>query len=152
MDYLPCPERSRAVLIGTSGYSHLDDLPAVRANVLALEALLCATDAPFRPESCVALVDPSTTVEVSKAVQKAAREATDTLLIYYAGHGLLDDLKQAGYLDQLVVGSAHYGPKTCQAVARLNREHLLGKSPAPNDDPRITHKGWDILNRLARSG
>ena len=79
------------MLVGTSSYSHLDDLPAVQANVPALRALLCGPDAPFRTENCAALVDPATTVEVSKAVQKAAREATDTLLIYYAGHGLLDD-------------------------------------------------------------
>ncbi|MFD4522764.1 caspase family protein [Streptomyces sp. NPDC058470] len=91
MDHLPCPERSQAVLIGASRYFHLDDLPAVQANVPALRALLCGPDAPFNTENCVALVDPATTVEVSKAVQKAAREATDTLLIYYAGHGLLDD-------------------------------------------------------------
>lgn len=91
MDYLPCPERSRAVLVGTGSYSHLDDLPAVQANVPALRALLCGPVAPFRTENCIALVDPATTVEVSRAVQKAAREATDTLLIYYAGHGLLDD-------------------------------------------------------------
>ncbi|MFB7053996.1 caspase family protein [Streptomyces vinaceus] len=91
MNHLPCPERSRAVLIGASSYSYLDDLPAVQANVPALRALLCGTDAPFRTENCVGLVDPASTVEVSKAVQKAAREATDTLLVYYAGHGLVDD-------------------------------------------------------------
>ncbi|MCX5357320.1 caspase family protein [Streptomyces sp. NBC_00124] len=91
MDHLPRPERSRAVLVGAGRFSRLDDLPAVQANVPALRALLCGTDTPFRTENCVSLVDPATTVEVSKAVQKAAREATDTLLIYYAGHGLLDD-------------------------------------------------------------
>ncbi|WP_225101498.1 caspase family protein [Streptomyces sp. CoH27] len=79
------------MLVGASSYSHLDDLPAVQANVPALRALLCGAAAPLRTENCVALVDPATTAEVSKAVQKAAREATDTLLIYYAGHGLLDD-------------------------------------------------------------
>ena len=61
-------------------------------------------------------------------------------------------LKRAGYLEQLVVESDHYGPKTCRAVARLNREHLLGRPPTPNDDARITHKGWDIVYRLARGG
>lgn len=91
MDRLPYPERSRAVLIGASSYSNLDDLPAVQANVPALRALLCGPNAPFQTENCAALVDPATTVEVSQAVQKAAREATDTLLVYYAGHGLLDD-------------------------------------------------------------
>ncbi|MGA5730228.1 caspase, EACC1-associated type [Streptomyces seoulensis] len=79
------------MLVGASGYSYLDDLPAVQANVPALRALLCGHGAPFRTENCAALVDPATTVEVSQAVQRAAREATDTLLIYYAGHGLLDD-------------------------------------------------------------
>ncbi|MFF4951297.1 caspase family protein [Streptomyces chattanoogensis] len=94
MNQLPCPERSRAVLVGASSFSCLEDLPAVQANVPGLRALLCGTGAPFRTENCVSLVDPATTVVVSKAVQKAAREATDTLLIYYAGHGLLDDMGQ----------------------------------------------------------
>ncbi|WP_327722238.1 LysM peptidoglycan-binding domain-containing protein [Streptomyces sp. NBC_00490] len=59
-------------------------------------------------------------------------------------------LKQTGCLDPSITESDHYGPQTCQAVARLNREHLLGQSPAPDDDPRITHKAWDTLHRLAK--
>lgn len=51
--------------------------------------------------------------------------------------GLQRLLKRAGYLDKLVAESHHYGPKTGQAVARLNREHLLGQPPAPADDPAL---------------
>ncbi|MFB7091596.1 ImmA/IrrE family metallo-endopeptidase [Streptomyces sp. NPDC056296] len=40
-------------------------------------------------EDCQTLVDPASPREVSAAVRAAAREATGTLLVYYAGHGLI---------------------------------------------------------------
>ncbi|MER6523127.1 caspase family protein [Streptomyces sp. NPDC001553] len=41
-------------------------------------------------EHCQTLVDPASPREVSVAVRAAAQEATGTLLVYYAGHGLID--------------------------------------------------------------
>ncbi|MEW1926776.1 caspase family protein [Streptomyces sp. NPDC088360] len=91
MEHLPQPDDSRAVFVGASAFSHLEDLPAVQANVPALRKLLCDAQGPFRTEHCTALIDPAAPVEMSRAMRQAAKEATDTLLIYYAGHGLLDD-------------------------------------------------------------
>jgi hypothetical protein len=81
---------SRAVLVGASTFTALDDLPAVQANVPALRGLLGDPVLHLAAEQCQTLVDPASPREVSAAVRAAAREATDTLLVYYAGHGLID--------------------------------------------------------------
>ncbi|MYS54474.1 histidine kinase, partial [Streptomyces sp. SID6013] len=87
--YDPAPA-SRAVLVGASTFTALDDLPAVQANVPALRSLLGDPVLHLAAEQCQTLVDPASPREVSAAVRAAAREATDTLLVYYAGHGLID--------------------------------------------------------------
>src|SRR5580692_439984 len=90
---LPDPAASRAVLIGTAHYPHddaLEDLNAVTANVIDFERLL--RDAVFAAytKHCMLVYDPETAVDLAKPVDQAATEAEDLLLIYYAGHGLLD--------------------------------------------------------------
>ncbi|NEB67034.1 caspase family protein, partial [Streptomyces fulvissimus] len=40
--------------------------------------------------NCTVLRDPASPRDLSRAVEEAAKEATDTLLVYYAGHGLID--------------------------------------------------------------
>ncbi|UUU18961.1 caspase, EACC1-associated type [Streptomyces sp. DSM 40750] len=81
---------SRAVLVGAGTFTTLDDLPAVRANIPGLKALLGDPVLHLSAESCTTLMDPASTREVSAAVRTAAQEATHTLLVYYAGHGLID--------------------------------------------------------------
>ncbi|WP_433796551.1 caspase, EACC1-associated type [Actinoplanes sp. CA-252034] len=90
---LPDFDRSRAVLIGTAGYDSDDliDLPAVANNVTALRARL--TDpvlSGFSPDHCSHAIDPEVPGDVLRPVKKAAEEAKDLLLVYFAGHGLLD--------------------------------------------------------------
>ncbi|MFF5924409.1 LysM peptidoglycan-binding domain-containing protein [Streptomyces flavochromogenes] len=85
----PAPA-SRAVLVGASGFTTLDDLPAVRANVPALKSLLGDLVLHLDAGHCRTLVDPASPRQVSVAVRAAAQEATGTLLVYYAGHGLID--------------------------------------------------------------
>jgi hypothetical protein len=91
---LPLPANSRAVLIGVSQYEHesLEALPAVEANLASLNQLLTDPDLWGLPtEHCVTLLNPGSGGEVLDAVHTAAVEATDGLVVYYAGHGLLDD-------------------------------------------------------------
>ncbi|MGW7694969.1 caspase, EACC1-associated type [Streptomyces asiaticus] len=91
MAVLPDPAASRAVLVGTSRYAHLEQIPAVANNLSALTAALCAPASwGLAPEHCTVIEDPSTAVEVLEAVRTAAEEATDTLLVYFAGHGLVE--------------------------------------------------------------
>lgn len=90
--WLPDPARSRAVLIGVSGYRRMPALPSVAANVHDLAAQL--TDPAvwgLPPEHCTIVEDPADSSALLGAVHEAARAARDALLVYYAGHGLLDD-------------------------------------------------------------
>ncbi|GHE24813.1 caspase family protein [Streptomyces vinaceus] len=91
MSVLPDPGATRAVLIGTSRYDHLEQLPAVSNNLTALAAALAE---PFSwglpPEHCVTLSNPTTAEMTMSAVRAAAEQARDTVLIYFAGHGLVD--------------------------------------------------------------
>jgi hypothetical protein len=86
------PGRSRAVLIGTSRFTdpELPDLPAVRNNLDALAE--CLRD-PARwglpDQNCQVVADPDSLVALVDPIHEAAAAAEDTLLIYYAGHGLV---------------------------------------------------------------
>ncbi|ANP53916.1 tetratricopeptide (TPR) repeat protein [Streptomyces griseochromogenes] len=96
---LPDPSASAAVLIGTSSYANLAHLPAVAANLADLgTALQDATvwGLPYahtftvtEPDNATALLDP---------VYTAGERATDTLFVYYCGHGLRDSESADLYL------------------------------------------------------
>jgi hypothetical protein len=82
------PDNSRAVLIGVSRYDQLSNLSAVRNNLNELSAVL--TDprlGRLTTSNCVVVRDPADGNAVGKALARAAADATDMLLVYYAGHG-----------------------------------------------------------------
>ncbi|WP_404199753.1 caspase family protein [Streptomyces tauricus] len=102
MSVLPDPGASRAVLVGTSRYEHLEPLPAVANNLRALAGVLCSPLSLQLPARNVTVMeDPAAAHTVVGAVRQAAAEATDTLVVYFAGHGLVDAQ------DQLVLALAH---------------------------------------------
>jgi len=87
------PSTSRAVLIGTSRYDYLPELPAVAANIEGLAAVLADPALWGLPaENCRILLDPVTPREVDIALSEAggAVRAGGLLLVYFAGHGLID--------------------------------------------------------------
>ena len=91
MTRLPDPKRSWLVLIGTSIYEDekLPDLPAVSKSIEDLAVLL--TDAVYGivpEEHCEILVNEGDIRLIGQRVRRAADQAEDLLLIYYAGHGL----------------------------------------------------------------
>ncbi|MFJ2900230.1 transporter substrate-binding domain-containing protein [Streptomyces sp. NPDC087218] len=91
MSVLPDPRASRAVLVGTSHYQHLEQLPAVSNNLQALAGLLSDPPSLHLPAQHVTVVEnPAAAHTVVRAVRQAAAEATDTLVVYFAGHGLID--------------------------------------------------------------
>ncbi|MFJ9029888.1 caspase family protein [Streptomyces sp. NPDC102274] len=96
---LPDPAASRAVLIGTAAYRHLPALPAVQANVTDLAAELCdATVWGLPREHCTVVADPQNATAMLDPVHRAGDQATDTLLVYYAGHGMRDSESADLYL------------------------------------------------------
>ncbi|MEV6849483.1 hypothetical protein [Actinoplanes sp. NPDC051411] len=89
---LPDPDHSRAVLIGTANYRHLEPLPAVARNLESLAVLLRDPRGWGLPAAHLTVVlDPPNSDVMLEAVHRAARAATDTLLVYYAGHALTGD-------------------------------------------------------------
>lgn len=86
---LPDPDQSRAVLVGVSNYSAMPKLPAVHNNVEALRYSLtgpASWNLPF--QHCISVHDPKNTEELVEPILESTRAATDTLLVYYAGHGI----------------------------------------------------------------
>ncbi|ONK12197.1 Mov34/MPN/PAD-1 family protein [Streptomyces sp. MP131-18] len=92
MARLPDPAGTRAVLIGVSQYELLPDLPGVTNNLSALYTLFTAPDLLGLPaEHCAVLDGQVSPDEMDRAIASAAAEATDTLIVYFAGHGLIDE-------------------------------------------------------------
>ncbi|WP_274342600.1 caspase family protein, partial [Streptomyces sp. CA-278952] len=91
MSVLPDPGASRAVIIGTSRYDYLEQLPAASNNLTALAELLSGPLSLRMPAPHVTVVEnPPDPATVMNPLRQAAAEATDTLIVYYAGHGLID--------------------------------------------------------------
>ncbi|MFF3691065.1 caspase domain-containing protein [Streptomyces sp. NPDC002187] len=91
MSVLPDPGASRAVLVGTSRYDHLEQLPAVSNNLQALAEILCSPLAlQLPPQHCTVVENPAAAHTAMAAVREAAADARDTLVFYFAGHGLID--------------------------------------------------------------
>ncbi|MFI1728776.1 caspase family protein [Streptomyces acidicola] len=97
---LPEAQQSRAVLIGTRSYavgSDLAELPGVTGNIQSLGHLL-TTRTGLRPEYVRPMLDETEDREVCRRVRQAAREAEDLLVVYFAGHGLIDPRNGELYL------------------------------------------------------
>jgi actin-like ATPase involved in cell morphogenesis len=88
---LPDSLLSRAVLIGTSIYEHLENLPAVRNNLSGFrDALVDPERGGLRADRCKIIQEPASSLAVFEALKKEAEAAEDTLLVYFAGHGKAD--------------------------------------------------------------
>ncbi|MGW0508374.1 caspase, EACC1-associated type [Streptomyces olivaceoviridis] len=80
--------RSRAVVFGVHGFRELPPLDGVRHNVPALRELLTSDDVGGLAERDCTVVPPDgTQQQMLDALHDATQEATDLLLVYYAGHG-----------------------------------------------------------------
>ncbi|MEU0374883.1 caspase family protein [Streptomyces sp. NPDC006283] len=126
MSVLPDPGASRAVLIGTSCYDHLEQLPAVSNNLTALSDLLTGPLSLRMPTPHVTVIEnPPDPATVMEPLRQAAVAATDTLLVYYAGHGLIDPQ------DTLTLALPHTQPdrvETCLNYDWLRRILLSSRA------------------------
>ncbi len=108
---LPDPDRTRVVLIGTASYEHIPNLPAVANNLSQLAELFVNPRIGGIPDDhCITVLDPSEGQTVYDVVYKAAGEATDTLVVYFAGHGMLS-----------ANGSLHLGLWNSEPGKRMDR-------------------------------
>ncbi|MEU8632621.1 caspase family protein [Amycolatopsis sp. NPDC048633] len=87
---LPDLRTSQVVLAGVSRYydTYLPDLPVVTAGTDELHRLLAEPGGVFLNENITTLHNPST-LQLFESVQRASERASDTLLVYFSGHGLV---------------------------------------------------------------
>ncbi|GHF77472.1 hypothetical protein GCM10018790_64490 [Kitasatospora xanthocidica] len=91
MKGLPEAAASRAVLVGVAQYMGLEALPAVANNLPALADVLTGSGSwGLAPEHCAVVAEPANPQDVLEPVAEGAGTARDTLLVYFAGHGLTD--------------------------------------------------------------
>ncbi|WP_336213975.1 caspase, EACC1-associated type [Nonomuraea sp. LPB2021202275-12-8] len=77
---------------GTFRDPELPDIPAVRTNLEDLRQVLThPVHGLLTADHCQVLADPADQAAVGVALTAAVREAEDLLLVYYCGHGVLDD-------------------------------------------------------------
>jgi hypothetical protein len=107
---LPDPKHSRAILIGTSHYQdpNLPNLPAVANNLSDLASVLTGPGGVLPPSVCTVLRDPPDVPSLGRQLRRLAAEASDLLLIYFAGHGLIGSDGHELYL--ALQGSQHDDP------------------------------------------
>ncbi|MEU9862502.1 caspase family protein [Streptomyces sp. NPDC047971] len=129
---LPRLDTSRAVVVGVGRFrdAQLQNLPGVVPGAEAVGALLTSVGPAFLRSATTEVHDGSR-LDVLGAVHDAAEEATDTLLLYYAGHGLLS---ASGSL-MLATGDTVYdrpftavdydGVREAFAMSRARRKALI---------------------------
>nr|WP_170224731.1 caspase family protein [Actinokineospora cianjurensis] len=118
--------------MGASEYSsaELVDLPAVRRNLEDLRALLIDPAYGGLPaDRCEVVLDPVDGVSVYRRIAAAARESTDTFVLYFAGHGRVD---QRGDLHLCLAGTDVDALKVSALAYDLVRELLTEMCPADN--------------------
>ncbi|MFD4508318.1 caspase family protein [Streptomyces sp. NPDC058457] len=130
MTRLPDPEGSRAVLFGAAAYRYdeLPDLPAIANNLKDLHAALAPPLGGFAAEHCAVLLDPPETVSVFNQLQHQSHRATDTLLVYFAGHGI----RKVGGGLYLTVSTSQEASKRVSALDYDVLRELVSESGAQN--------------------
>jgi TPR repeat protein len=128
---LPDPELSRAIVIGMS---HFDDpslpgLPGVLKGVSELSAILTDQGGTgLRRENCLVVSNESSLPIVGEHLEAFAAAAQDTLIVYYAGHGVLD---VRGELHLALVGTKT-NMLSWTAIPLSSIRQLMAESPARN--------------------
>jgi len=125
---LPDPARSRAVLIGASRYDDpkFTPIPAVANNLADLAGVLTSplgTGLP--PEHCTVLLNQANQAEVGERIVRAADEAQDLLLVYYAGHGEMT-WDKVNELCLTLTGTKHSSLRTSSLRCADLRHYLHG--------------------------
>lgn len=130
------PRASRALLVGVSRYPKMGQdrqLPAVENNLERLSAVLRDEQVWGLPaEHCTVLHQPADEEAVIAALRREAEAAEDTLLFYYAGHGLVDPM--AGGELGLALPEAYEpdGAHVSVAYPNIRRQLLVTAAHVPH--------------------
>ncbi|MFH8284369.1 caspase, EACC1-associated type [Streptomyces antibioticus] len=115
------PSRSNAVLIGAGAYAELPALPQVEAGLHALANLLTNPGSgAFSRQRTTVMAHPESRKKLLAAVHSAAQSAEDTLLVYFAGHGLYDSV--SGELSLAVYHTQPNSPRSAVPFDHIWRE------------------------------
>ncbi|GAA4802143.1 caspase, EACC1-associated type [Streptomyces ziwulingensis] len=115
------PRRSACVLIGVDEYTFLDSLRSVRHNLVELRAALADEEIWGIPEDRIFQIpNPAAPSDLVGPIREAGLLAEDTLIVYYAGHGLLDRHEEQQLLLTLP-GSMEDRPDTCVRSSDVRR-------------------------------
>ena len=100
------------MLVGTTvcprDEKNLPPLPQVEKNIHYLARLFSDPDiVGLPPESIIPILDREEASAILTEIATAANQATDTLIVYYAGHGLYGDQNSPLYLAAKNTTSAH---------------------------------------------
>jgi hypothetical protein len=125
----PDAARSRAVILGAARFQDPDltDLPAVGESRTAVHNRL--TDpgtGVLAGENCVIATERASIAEIGQLVSVQAQQARDLFLVYYAGHGLIDE---RGRLHLALHGTETSSLKYSALAVDLLREDIAA-SPA----------------------
>ncbi|MFG2276062.1 caspase domain-containing protein [Streptomyces chartreusis] len=108
------------MLVGVSRYSALEPLPAVANNLPALADVLTDPTSWNLPAGhCRVVAEPEAQRDMLDPVKEAADHARDTLLVYFAGHGLLDGRGELFFGLPLSVQGHSYTGVTYQALREI---------------------------------
>ncbi|MGF6637226.1 caspase family protein [Paraburkholderia sp. MM6662-R1] len=123
---------SRVIFIGTTrcheDMERLPPLPQVENNIADLRKLFGHPHVVGLPPACITtLIDVEEAGTVVRSVARYALEATDTLLIYYSGHGLYGDRKCPLYL---AAGTTTSDMKRSSAIRVTDIKDAMRDSPA----------------------
>lgn len=122
-------DRTRVVLIGADEYQNFPGLPAVHNNLVRLAELFTSPQAGgLSTGHCMTVRNPADRKDVLDAVYQAASEATDTLVVYFAGHGMRSP---DGSL-YLALGHSVQGRKLYESVAYSDLRAEVLESTAPS--------------------
>ncbi|WP_372668836.1 caspase family protein [Amycolatopsis kentuckyensis] len=87
------PSKSKAILIGAAQYDDpaLAEIAQARANAVDLAAILVDPElGGFLPDNVRTMVNPRHREDAGLDIARWCRTAEDVLVVYYAGHGLVD--------------------------------------------------------------
>ncbi|MFD7295309.1 esterase-like activity of phytase family protein [Streptomyces sp. NPDC059897] len=125
------PKKSACLLIGVNDYRHdsMERLDSVQRNLEQLtEVLLDPAVGGFESDRVTVLANPLAARQVTAAIEAAGElAAEDTLIVYYAGHGMRDGEDNRLFLT--LPDTERGQPETCVDTKYVRK--AISRSPAP---------------------